>query len=177
MPAANLTELFDFEGQFEKAAEAILAGVLIDAYITSHNDQVPLVNTLISFDLGPAIEGKFAQLQKPTNWPVGEPPPQEYFLYTASLEFQVEVPRGDKAPTVAGVDTMLSQIRGMLREEMMQCVRPFTEINLPYYKVSRIRPAGSSSGENEKRNADRAIIRYDLAFEIRKDAWPAWVET
>lgn len=177
MPAPNLTTLFDFEGQFEKAADEILANVLIDAYQTGGDQQLPLVNTGVFFDLGPAVEGKFAQLSPPSTWPTGEAGPQEYFIYTASLEFRVEVPRDDRAPTTTGVDTMLSQIRGKLREEMMQCVHPFNDTNLPYYKVARIRPDGSSSGESgPPRNADRAFIRYAINFEIKKNAWPAWVE-
>jgi len=177
MPAPNLTALFDFEGQFEHASTEILAGVLIACYKTSDDDELPVLNVGVSFDIGPAIEGEFAQLAKPTNWPVGMAPPQEYFRYNGALEFRIDVPRDEREPTTTGVDTMLSQLRGKLREVMMQSVRPFTEVNLPYYKVSRIRPDGASSGESEQRNADRALLRYAITFEIRKDAWPAWVES
>jgi hypothetical protein len=177
MPAAapNLTALFDFEGQFEKAAQEILADVLIDVYKTGDDQQVPVTNATIAFDVGPATEGKFAQLTAPASYPVGAPPPQEYFIYSASLEYRVEVPRDDREPTIAGVESMLAQIRGKLREVMMQSVRPFNETNLPYYKVSRIRPDGASSGEGAN-NTDRAFLRFALLFEIRKTAWPAWVE-
>ncbi len=176
MPAPNLTALFDFEGQFEKAAEGILAAVLIECYKTGDDQPLPPFNALVAFDLGPAIEGEFAQLKKPASWPDGMAPPQEYRRYNATLEFRVQVPRDDREPTIAGVDSMLSQVRGKLREVMMQCVRPFNEINLPYYKVSRIRPDGASSGESKDANADRAFIRFALTFEIRPSAWPAWVE-
>jgi hypothetical protein len=176
MPAANLTQLYDFEGQFEAAAQAILADVLINSYVTGQDEQMPLLKTAIAFDVGPAQEGKFVQLEKPASWPAGMIPPQEYFIYAATLEYRVEVPRDDRQPTIAGVSSMLSQIRGKLREVMMQSVRPFNEVNLPLYKVARIRPNGSSTGQNATGNADVIFIRWDLTFEIRKTAWPAWVE-
>jgi hypothetical protein len=177
MPAPNLPTLFDFEGQFENAALELLTAVVINAYASGGDQQTAVENCGIQFTLGPAVEGKFAQLPKPASWPVGEPAPQEYFIYDATLEFRAEVPRDDPAPTIEGVSSKLGEIRGKLREEMMQCVRPFTETNLPYYKVSRIRPAGSSYGENQQRNTDVAFIRYTLRLEIRPDAWPTWVES
>lgn len=177
MPAPNLPTLFDFEGQFESAAQDILAGVLINAYVSGQGEAMPLLNTRVGFDVGPALEGKFAQLEKPASWPDGVAPPQEYFLYTATLEFRVEVPRDEREPTITGVTTMLAQIRGKLREVMMQCVRPFNEVNLPYHKVSRIRPDGASTQAGPaERNTDILFLRYALNFEIRNDAWPAWVE-
>ncbi len=184
MPAANLTQLYDFEGQFEAAAQAILANVLINAYVTGQDEQMPLLKTAIAFDVGPATEGKFAQLTPPDSWPTtvnpvtgrAYAPPQEYFIYSASLEYRVEVPRDDRQPTIEGVSSMLSQIRGKLREVMMQSVRPFTETNLPLYKVVRLRPNGSSTGQNTTGNGDVIFLRWDLTFEIRKTAWPAWVE-
>lgn len=177
MPAPNLTALYNFEGQFETAAQGILANVLIDAYKTNDPQvKLPVQHVAISFNLGPAIEGEFAQLPKPASWPVGAPPPQEYFRYNGTLEYRVQVPRDETDPTTEGVDTLFEQIRGKLREEMMQSVRPFNEVNLPYYKVSRVRPDGANNGENAEGNADRMFLRFVITFEIRKDAWPAWVE-
>ena len=176
MPAPNLAALFDFEGQFETAAQGILANVLINAYASGQDENMPLMHTRIAFDVGPADEGKFAQLDKPAGWPDGMAAPQEYFIYSAALEYTVSVPRDDRQPTIAGVTSMLAQIRGQLREAMMQCVRPFNEVNLPYLKVSRIRPNGSSTQPGpEGKNTDLVFVRYDIKFEIRRNAWPAWV--
>lgn len=185
MPAPNLTTLFDFEGQFEEAAQAVLHAVLVSAYVTGQDEQVPEINTAIAFDLGPAVAEKFVQLTKPASWPAGIDPrtgrpfanPQEYFMYSATLEFRVEVPRDDREPTTPGVRSMLSQIRGALRAEMMQCVRPFNNVNLPYYQVNRIRPEGTSTGPGGgNKNTDVTILRFTIGFEILKGAWPAWVE-
>ncbi len=182
MAAPNLTALYDFEGQFESAAQAILADVLINAYVSGQDEQMPTPKTAIAFDLGPALENRFSPLPKPASWPAldayGKPKdnPREYFIYSAALEYRVEVPRDDRQPTIAGVTSMLSQIRGKLREVMMLCVRPFNEENLPYYKVIRIRPNGANMGVNATGNADIVFLRYDLSFEIRPTAWPAWIE-
>jgi hypothetical protein len=175
MAAPNWETLYDFEGQFEAAANGILAAVLINAYVSGQDEQMPLLKTAIPFDVGPALENKVAPLAKPAGWPADQDFPREYFIYSATLEYRVEVPRDDRQPTVAGVSSMLSQIRGKLREVMMRCVRPFNESNLPYYKVIRIRPNGASTGVNSTGNADVVFLRYDLSFEIRPSAWPAWV--
>jgi hypothetical protein len=177
MPSAapNLATLLDFEGQFETAAAGILTAIMVNAYATGEDQQIALEKSGISFDLGPALEGKFAQLPKPASWPANAPAPQEYFIYDASLTFEVGVPRDDQGTDVEGVTNKLSEIRGKLREVMMQSVRPFNEVNLPYYKVARIRPDGSSSQQGDK-NRDTAFLRFSLRFEIRNTAWPAWVE-
>src|SRR5688572_19987630 len=122
MPAANLTELFDFEGQFERAATGILRAVMIDAYSMGHDEQLPQENCAVRFDVGGAAENEFAILPKPASWPdVDETGkrisgPQEYRIYSATLEFRVKVPRDEQQPTTAGVYSKLSQVRGKLRE-------------------------------------------------------------
>lgn len=177
MPAANLTELFDFEGQFERAATGILRAVMIDAYSMGHDEQLPQDMCAVRFDVGAATENKFAQLTKPDSWPADAVPPQEYFIYSATLEFRVKVPRDDPEPATAGVNSKLAEVRGKLRANMMKCVDPFRSSNLPYYKVDRIRPTGTETGPGDAHaNSDVTVLRYEITFEIRKTAWPAWVE-
>src|SRR5690606_26550589 len=96
--------------------QGILHDVLVSAYTEGDAEQLPEMNTAIRFSPGPAIEGSKAQLAKPASWPDGVAAPQEYHIYTATLEFVVEVPRDDREPTVEGVKTMLSQIRSKVRE-------------------------------------------------------------
>lgn len=176
MPATNLTELFDFEGQFERAAQAALAAAGVTAYISEAQAQLPLLNVGLSFDVSPALD-QLTQLTPPTNWPVGTPPPTEFFRYTATLEFRAEVPRDANGATVPGVDTMLAQFRGKIRSAFMRCVAPFNSTNLPFYEIGEIRPNGAVTGWEGVRNIDFCSLRFAVTFAIRPDAWPAWIES
>lgn len=176
MPATNLTELLDFEAQFESAAQAILVSAGIDAYISEQAEKLPLLNTGIGFDAGPALD-QLTFLPKPTNWPADREPPQEYFRYTGNLEFRVEVPRDAHAANVVGVVTMLGQVRGKIRSAMLLCVAPFNATNLPYYRVSDIRPNGSTTGWEGVRNIDFCSLRFALTWQINPTAWPVWIES
>lgn len=176
MAAPNLTALFDFEGQFEDAAQAILVATGIAAYISQQAAKMPLLNTGIGFDVNPAID-ELTQIPAPNNWPVGQAAPQEYFRYTGNMEFRVEVPRDNDNASVTGVDTLMQQIRGQIRAAMMRCCMPFTATNLPYYRVSDIRPNGTTTGYEAQRNIDFCSVRFVITWAIQPTAWPAWVES
>lgn len=178
MPAQTLEQLFDFEGQFEEAIQTILVASGIAAYISEQAVRLPLLNTGIGFDPGPALD-VLTDIPKPTNWPAGDPPPQEYFRYPGSLEFRVEVARDANGATVAGVDTMLRQVRARIRATMMRTCVPFTAVNLPFYEIGDIRPNGTTSGRatNGVRNVDFTSVRFAITFAIRPTAWPAWIES
>jgi hypothetical protein len=176
MPAANLTELLDFEGQFLNAAQAILVASGIAAYIDQQAVKLPLLSTGIGMDVNPAID-ELTQIPAPSNWPNGQAAPQEYFRYTGNLEFRVEVPRDASAATITGLDALLSQIRGQIRAAMMRCVMPFTQTNLPYYRVSDIRPNGTATGYEAQRNIDFCSVRFVITWAIQPEAWPAWIES
>lgn len=175
MPAANLTELFDFEGQFESATQAILVATGIAAYISQQAEKMPLLSTGIGLDVNPAID-ELEQIPAPSNWTAGQAAPQEYFRYTGNLELRVEVPRDQNGASVAGVDTLMSQIRGQVRAAMMRSCMPFTQVNLPLYRVSDIKPNGTSTGYEAARNVDFCSLRFVITWAIQPTAWPAWVE-
>lgn len=176
MAAPNLETLFDFEGQFEQAAQAVLDANGVTAFISQQAEKLPQINTGIGLDINPALD-ELEQIPAPNNWPVGQPPPQEYFRYTGNLEFRVEVPRDDNASAVSGVDTMMSELRGKVRAAMMRCCMPFNDSNLPYYRVSDIRPNGTTTGWEQVRNVDFCSLRFVITFAIQPSAWPAWVES
>lgn len=178
MPATNLRELFDFEGQFERAMQAVLAANGVTAYMESQTVKLPLLNTGIGFDVSPALD-VLTDIPAPTNWPANTPPPQEYFRYTGALEFRVEVPRDAAGNTLPGVSSMMSQIRSTIRAAMMRCCSPFTAANLPWYEIGDIKPNGTTSGRatNGVRNIDFCSVRFVVTFEIRPTAWPAWIES
>lgn len=177
MAAPNLTALFDFEGQFESATQGILTASGITNDISQQGIKEELINTGIALDVNPAID-ELTQIPAPLNWPVGQPPPQEYFRYTGNLELRVEVARDLNAEDPgAGVDTMMSTIRGKLRALMMRCCMPYTDVNLPYYRVSDIKPNGTTTGFDSARNIDVCSLRFIITWAIKPTAWPAWVES
>lgn len=176
MPATNLRELLDFEGQFESAMQTILATSGILAFISEQDDRQPLINTGIGFDVSPALD-VITDIPKPSNWPADMGPPQDYFRYTGSIEFRVEVPRDDAGNSLPGTTSMMSQIRSTLRAVMMRSCYPFTAANLPWYEIGDIRPNGTTSGRasNGVRNIDFCSVRFLVTFEIKPTAWPTWV--
>ena len=176
MPAANITELLDFEGQFERAAQAVLAANGITAYISQAKAKMPLVSTGLTFDVSPALD-QLTFIPKPTNWPAGLPGPQDYFRYPAQMEFRIEIPRDKNTATNVEVDTLLAQFRGTTRAAFMRVMNPFTPALLPFYEVGDIRPNGAVTGWEGVRNIDFCALRFAFTFAIRPDAWPAWVES
>ena len=174
MPAQNLTQLLDFEGQFETAAQAVRAANGITAYISEQTAQLPLLSTGISFDIAPALD-QLTFLPKPSNWPANTPPPQDFFRYTATLEFRIEVPRDRNTATVPGVATLFAEFRGKIRSAFMRTMAPFNSTNLPYYEISDIRPAGALTGTEGVRNIDFCSLRFAITFAIKPTAWPAWI--
>ncbi len=174
MAADNLTQLFDFEGQFEVAAQAILTSAGILAFISQQPEQMPTLSTGVGFDLGPALDQLTDTLPTVPGWPANTAKPQEYFRYTGNLEFEVSCPRDDQGAQDPAVRTMLSQLRGMIRAAMMRIMEPFNATNLPFYEVSDIRPNATSNGYNGARNVDFSTLRFVITFAIRPTAWPAW---
>ncbi len=175
--AQDFTELFDFESAFETAAQTILENAGITAYISQQNVTKALIGTGISMDIGAALD-ELTQLAKPANWPSGQQPPQEYFRYTGSIVFTVEVPRDQNAispvPTPPEVSKVLAQVRAKIRTAMMRVLMPFDDTNLPLYRVTDIRPNGTSTGFEAVRNIDYTSLRFDVSFLIQPTAWPAW---
>lgn len=176
MPATNLAELLNFEGNFEKAAQDLLVANGVVAAITQGRTNLPLVMTGIGVDVSPALD-QLTILTAPTNWPPGTPPPQEYFRFPATIEFRIEIPRDKNGSSYPAALNLLGEVRGKVRSFMLRCVAPFNATNLPYYEIGDIRPAGASFGWDSTRNVDFSWMRYALTFAIRPTAWPAWIES
>ncbi len=176
MAAPSLPALYDFETQFESAAQAILLNSGIDAYISESQVKLPLINTGISLELGPALD-QLTQLPLATGQTPGTNY-QEYFRYTAQLVLEVNVNRDTQIPPgKSGVLTFLAQIRGMIRGTFLKSQWPFQNSNLPYYRVSDIRPNGTTMGYDRNRNVDTVILRFAITFAIQPSAWPAGFPT
>lgn len=176
MPAVapDLPTLLDFEGQFELAAQKVMQAAGVLSFIDQQADKLPIINTGIAADLGSAFD-ELTQLALPSTWDPNSAPPQEYFRYTLNLELRVEVPRDQNQPSPAPiVDTMLRTIRGQIRAAMLRIFFPFNDSNVPYYRVSDIRPSGTQTGFESARNVDFCALRYVITFTIQPTAWPAW---
>lgn len=176
MPATNLAQLLNFEGNFETAAYSLLVSEGVVAAITEGQTNLPLVVTGIGVDVAPAID-ELQILTKPNNWPGGTPPPQEYFRYPASIEFRIEIPRDKNGTSYAGALNLMGEVRGKIRSFMLRCVAPFNANNLPFYEIGDIKPAGASFGWDSTRNVDFSWLRYQMTFAIRPTAWPTWIES
>lgn len=175
MAAPDLPTLFDFEGQFETAAQSVLSSQAITSFISQEvtSGRLPLINTGIGLDVGPALD-VLTQLPPPATWPADQAPPQEYFRFPGNLEFRIEVPRDMSAIMNPNVPTLFRQIRGKLRAAMMRSCAPFTAANLPWYVVTDIKPGGASTGWELQRNLDYCSLRWAVWWSIRPDAWPVW---
>lgn len=170
MAAPNLATLFDFEGQFERAAQTILQTSGINAFIARQTEKLPLINTGVSFVVGPADDRLTFLPLAPGQTAPSE---QEYFKYTGSLELRLEVERDtSKPPDVAGVTSFFSEARGLIRAAFMRSQWPFYDTNLPYYRTWDIRPNGTTEGLDPVRNVDSCILRFEVSFAIQPTAWP-----
>lgn len=170
MAAPNLAALFDFEGQFESAAQTILDDSGILSFVERSQEKLPLINTGIAFTTGPAIdELTFLPLAS------GETERrQEYFRYTGNLELRVEVNRDTpQAPKLPGVDTLLAESRALIRGAFLRALWPFRDSNLPYCRVTDIRPAGTVAIFDQQRNTDISSLQFAITFEIQPAAWPS----
>ena len=173
MPAApNLIVLFDFEGQFEAASVPVLAASGITGYISQQAVKLPLPYTGIAADAGPAKD-QLTFLPSPPGW-TGESPPQDYYVYPLNLSLLCEVPRDANGAVDPNVPTFLAELRARIRAAFMRILMPFDDTNLPYYRVTDIRPNGAQVGYDAKRNVDFVDVRFLITFEIKPDSWPAW---
>lgn len=173
MPAPSIEKLFDFEGSFETAAQTILVASGIAAFIDMQTLKLPPRNTGVLFDVGAATDD-LTQIRKPVAWPAETPPPMEFTIYDGTLELAVEVERDDNAPNIASVATFMAEVRGKIRNTFMQTCFPFDGVNLPYYRVSRIKPMGTSTGYDRALNRDFCRLRFGVRWAILPDAWPIW---
>ena len=170
--APDQTALEDYEGQFEAAAVLILAASGITGYVSQQADKLPRPYTGIAVDIGPAKD-QLTFLPSPPGW-TGDSPPQDYYVFPATLSLVCEVPRDANAAVDPNVANFLAELRGKVRAAFRRVLNPFSDTNLPYYKVTDIRPAGAQIGFDRARNVDFCDVRFAITFEIRPDAWPAW---
>lgn len=170
MAAPSLPALLDFEGQFESAAQAILKDSGVAAFVSQAKKQLPLISTGVIFETSEALDQlTFLPLASGQT----QPTEQEYFRYKGTLELEVQVNRDTARSPVDEVGTFLAQVRGLVRAAFLQSQWPFQDSNLPYYRVSAIRPTGTITGYDQPRNSDVVSLRFEITFAIQPTAWPA----
>lgn len=170
MAAPSLAALYDFESAFESAAQAVLQTSGINAFVSQQQAKLPIIYTGISFNVGAAYD-------ELTILPIGGRAArdlQDYFRYSGGLELEISVTRDQaKDPDQAGALSFLGQVRGLARGAFMMSQWPFNDVNLPYYRVSNIRPDGTNNGFDVRRNVDLVTLRFAVDFAIQPTAWPA----
>lgn len=171
LAAPNLPAMYAFEENFTVALGAVMIAIGVPAYVDQQAAKIPITNVLSAVDIGNAIDEK-TEVPVPADWPADQAPPQEYFRYPVNFEFVIGVPLDDNNATVEGAETMVGQLTGLIRAGMSLISQPFTAENLPYYRVTDIRPAGTSAGVMQQKNVYVCTMRFVGTFEIRNTAWP-----
>lgn len=169
MPAPTLAALLDFEDQFEAAAQGVLTSSGVVAFVSQSTDKLPLINTGVSFECGAALDQLTFLPLAPGQT---QPQEQEYFRYVGNLELRIEVNRDTSRAPDASTYTFLGNIRGLIRGAFLYSQWPFDDANLPWLRVSDLRPNGSSTGFDTVRNVDSFIQRYQVTFTIQPTGWP-----
>lgn len=168
MPAPNNKILTNFEENIEKATLAAITAANIAGMRSTQEGEQPNFGVGIEFTLG-AATGTMHRRPSPAS-----PPRMEYSEYVGVLEVQLKANRPTVgASTVAGIDTAFGVALGSLRELFMESEWPLNDTNLPYYRLSLLRPAGTPRGVTQGTEQDIATLRFDVKFCIRPDAWPA----
>ncbi len=169
MAAPSLAALLNFEDQFEDAAQAILESAGVVSFVSQSKDKLPLINTGVGFECGAALDQlTFLPLASGQT----QPSEQEYFRYVGNLELRIEVNRDTERAPLESTYNFLGTIRGLVRGSFLYSQWPFDDTNLPWLRVSDLRPNGSSTGFEAARNIDSFIQRYQVTFAINPAAWP-----
>jgi hypothetical protein len=166
MAAPDLETLFDFETNFELAAQTFLSDALDVAvsfiYRSLEQEDFELPRAHVEFQLGEALD--------PPGKRTDEPGELAYVKYGATLNVVI-VSDGTDAKSQAEHRTLRAKARAAL--EIAATNWDFevsSESVLPYYEVNYMRPSGTQY------EADGDIITselsYQVFFSINDDAWP-----
>lgn len=169
MAAPSLGALLNFEDQFEAATQGVLETSGVVSFVSQSTDKLPLINTGINFECGAALDQLTFLPLAPGQT---QPQEQEYFRFVGNLELRVEVNRDTARAPLDGTYSFLGTVRGLVRGAFLYSQWPFDDSNLPWLRVSDLRPNGSSTGFDTVRNVDSFIQRYQVTFTIQPTAWP-----
>lgn len=166
MAAQNLEELFDFETNFELAAQSFIEQELdipvSMIYRTLEDDDFEFPRIHVQFEVGEALD------------PPGERfdgvAPLAYVKYGATMTLRIV-----SDATQVNSELAHRSNRAKLRAAMEIGASNFTttingEPILPYYEVNYLRPTGSTT--EAEGDAIESTLTYQIFFSIKADAWP-----
>ena len=164
MAATSKVQIYNFEDNFERAVQSILAAAgFLDSYIQGANKTLPESRIEITFAAGEAI-----------NQAVLENRDLVYDFFNARLSLRIVTVRPDDQPSlVSGVSSLHEQWCANVRALFEERASPFTSANLPYYTVTTIRQTATQRDLDPRWLEDYTRIDFLVQFGIRSDAWPA----
>ena len=161
MAAPDLGTLYEFEKNFEDAAETFLeAAVGISCFPSASLDDFVTPRLVIEFTSGPAT--------LPVDAPITSVPALaagEYRKHDA--EFMVAVVTD---PTAGQTRATHFSYVGLTRVALLRSQDSWDTTTLPYYDMKFIRQTGTM--REVEGDFQISTISYEIKFSIRDDAWP-----
>lgn len=156
MPQATTwDDLYKFEDYFEAAAQDILEGAGLTAFIQRGEEEIETPSVGVQLTLGPALE----------RYGFRESDGEKFLdLWSAKLTFAVFTQRGKNSAQHA-------PIRAKIRH-LMQDLTLWNTTRLPYHQVGKILEAGTSPQTIDDKDRDLSEISFNVIIAIRHDAWP-----
>jgi hypothetical protein len=167
MAATSDLQLFNFEYNFERAAESILeAGGYLSTFIQGSSATLPASRIEVTFASGAAINQAIYPL---------DPAQEVYDFFEGRLSLRIVTERTAEAgpSLVSGVGPMHEEWAAAVRMLLQERRDPFTSTNLPYYAVKTIRQVGTQRDLDPRWMEDYTRIDFAIQFGIRSPAWPA----
>lgn len=162
--APDTKAIYNFKGNFDKATCQVLSAAGCDALFLERGLKLLKLSGRIelTFDLGEALNTH--------TLPDGS---QVYDYYNGRLRLRVLTARRQSASfPETGVREIHDQMVCGILDALEERKGPFTEVNLPWYKVNTIRPLGTRSDFNVIDFEDFTDVDFALEFGIRSTAWP-----
>lgn len=170
MPATSEKQLYNFSNNFERAVDSILEALGIPTLIQGANATLPASRVEVMFQRGaPLNEGV-----RPDGQTV-------YDYWSGTLSFRIVTVRPETQPSlISGVSTLheefaatiLSTFKQRWVSDPEEYLTPFTDANLPYYQVTKLRPEAEVRDFDPRWMEDFTRHTYAVEFGIRSDAWP-----
>jgi len=166
MAAPDLEALFDFETNFELAAQSFIESELNVStsmlYRSLEQDDYILPRIRIRLNLGEALDPPGKRFDDLGNL--------AYVKYSAEIEFTVQTDATEAASEVEH-RSLRAKLRAAMEIEALNFSKTIDgEPILPYYQVTYIRPTGTETDTDG--DIIESVLTYQMFFNIKDDAWP-----